>query len=112
MTEREAFVRKICEAPADDTARLVYADWLDEYGDEADHTRAKFIRQRYPAAVIGLSRQPKPAARPWATYARALFAGVVPRAWATWLVPSPGSPVWNRWWKNRTWSEMCRKGWS
>lgn len=33
MTEREAFVRRICEQPACDTPRLVFADWLQENGD-------------------------------------------------------------------------------
>jgi uncharacterized protein (TIGR02996 family) len=30
MTEQEALLRAILEDPADDTVRLVYADWLDE----------------------------------------------------------------------------------
>lgn len=30
MSERAAFLRHICENPADDTPRLVFADWLDE----------------------------------------------------------------------------------
>jgi uncharacterized protein (TIGR02996 family) len=30
MTEGTAFVRAICENPADDVGRLAYADWLDE----------------------------------------------------------------------------------
>jgi uncharacterized protein (TIGR02996 family) len=37
----EPFLRAICENPEDDTARLVYADWLDESGDG---DRAEFIR--------------------------------------------------------------------
>ena len=41
MTEREALYRTICENPDDDTPRLVYADWLQENGEEA---RAEFIR--------------------------------------------------------------------
>jgi uncharacterized protein (TIGR02996 family) len=44
VTEREALLAAVCEAPADDTARLVYADWLDETGDPADAKRAAYIR--------------------------------------------------------------------
>jgi uncharacterized protein (TIGR02996 family) len=32
---REAFLRAIFDRPADDTPRLVYADWLEEHGDYA-----------------------------------------------------------------------------
>jgi uncharacterized protein (TIGR02996 family) len=41
MTDRDAFLRAICENPDDDTPRLVYADWLDEHGEVK---RAEFIR--------------------------------------------------------------------
>lgn len=41
MTDRDAFIRAICEAPGDDTPRLVYADWLDEHGEPE---RAELIR--------------------------------------------------------------------
>ncbi|HJZ60212.1 MAG TPA: TIGR02996 domain-containing protein [Gemmataceae bacterium] len=37
----EPFLAAICATPDDDTARLVYADWLDEHGDP---DRAEFIR--------------------------------------------------------------------
>src|SRR5262245_15858513 len=37
----EPFLRAICDNPADDTARLAFADWLDENGDP---NRAEFIR--------------------------------------------------------------------
>jgi uncharacterized protein (TIGR02996 family) len=41
-TERgRAFLRAVCERPADDAPRLILADWLEEMGD-AD--RAEFIR--------------------------------------------------------------------
>ncbi len=39
--DRDSFIAGICESPADDLPRLVYADWLEEHG-EAD--RAEFIR--------------------------------------------------------------------
>jgi uncharacterized protein (TIGR02996 family) len=41
MNEREALLRAVCENPDDDTPRLVFADWLQENGEEA---RAEFIR--------------------------------------------------------------------
>jgi uncharacterized protein (TIGR02996 family) len=41
MTEEDAFLQAIIEAPDDDTHRLVYADWLEEQGDP----RAAAIRK-------------------------------------------------------------------
>ena len=41
MTEREALLKAVCENPDDDTPRLVFADWLQEHGEEE---RAEFIR--------------------------------------------------------------------
>lgn len=41
MTERDALLKAVCDHPDDDTPRLVFADWLQENGDE---TRAEFIR--------------------------------------------------------------------
>jgi uncharacterized protein (TIGR02996 family) len=40
MGNDEAFLRAIADSPADTTARLVYADWLEERGDQ----RADFLR--------------------------------------------------------------------
>jgi uncharacterized protein (TIGR02996 family) len=34
LEEQEAFLRAIFDAPDDDTPRLVYADWLEEHGQE------------------------------------------------------------------------------
>jgi uncharacterized protein (TIGR02996 family) len=45
VTERDAFPAAIREDPADDTPRLVFADWLDENGrDDLDAATAEFIR--------------------------------------------------------------------
>src|SRR2546430_569314 len=41
MSDRLAFLRAIRANPDDDTARLAFADWLDEH-DEPD--RAEFVR--------------------------------------------------------------------
>lgn len=35
MTDRDALFANVLDAPADDTARLVLADWLEEHGEEA-----------------------------------------------------------------------------
>lgn len=40
-SDRIAFLRAIADQPEDDTPRLVFADWLQEQGEEA---RAEFIR--------------------------------------------------------------------
>jgi uncharacterized protein (TIGR02996 family) len=51
MSDREAqgFLAAICANPDDDTARLVYADWLDERGQTA---RAEFIRVQVERAAL------------------------------------------------------------
>jgi uncharacterized protein (TIGR02996 family) len=41
MTDGDALYRAILAAPADDTPRLVYADWLDEHGRAVE---AEFVR--------------------------------------------------------------------
>lgn len=41
MTEREAFIEAIAANPYEDTPRLVFADWLQEHGEE---DRAEFVR--------------------------------------------------------------------
>lgn len=48
MSDEAAFLEAIRANPADDTARLVYADWLDERGDP----RAEFIRLRQQYAQL------------------------------------------------------------
>jgi uncharacterized protein (TIGR02996 family) len=44
MNLEEAFLHDIAAHPADDAPRLIYADWLEEQGDEARLARARFIR--------------------------------------------------------------------
>ena len=41
MTEEDAFLASIREAPEDESPRIIFADWLDDHGD---HERAEFIR--------------------------------------------------------------------
>lgn len=45
MTDRQAFIDTIRDRPDDDTVRLVYADYLDEFGNEEDATLARHIRE-------------------------------------------------------------------
>jgi uncharacterized protein (TIGR02996 family) len=54
MKQEDAFLRAICDNPDDDTPRLVYADWLDEHGDEARRARAEFIRTQVELARMPL----------------------------------------------------------
>src|SRR4051812_38017921 len=49
MNEREALLRAVCANPDDDIPRLVFADWLQENGDEA---RAEFIRLQVQMARL------------------------------------------------------------
>ena len=44
MADRDSFLQAIREAPEDNNLRLVFADWLQEHGDEHDRARAEFIR--------------------------------------------------------------------
>lgn len=46
MSERAAFINAILDNPSDDTARLVFADWLEEHGEPE---RAEFIRVQIEA---------------------------------------------------------------
>jgi uncharacterized protein (TIGR02996 family) len=55
MTHDKAFLQAVCEAPEDDTPRLVYADWLTDHGQPE---RAEFIRVQ-----VELTRTPKYDAR-------------------------------------------------
>lgn len=49
--DEAAFVAAICAAPADDTPRLVFADWLDERGGAMNQARAEFIRSQIELAL-------------------------------------------------------------
>jgi uncharacterized protein (TIGR02996 family) len=52
MTAQAGILQAILADPDDDTPRLVYADWLDEHGNESERARAEFIRLQ-----IDLARQ-------------------------------------------------------
>jgi uncharacterized protein (TIGR02996 family) len=44
MADEDGFLNALRANPADDTIRLVYADWLEERGDTASVARAEFLR--------------------------------------------------------------------
>src|SRR5262245_58471774 len=53
MDERQALLRAVIEEPDHDAPRLVFADWLDEFGTtEADRGRAALIRLQVEAARL------------------------------------------------------------
>ncbi len=56
MSDRDALLAAICAQPDEDTPRLAFADWCDEYGEPA---RAAFVR-----AQVELARTP-----PWEPFA-------------------------------------------
>jgi uncharacterized protein (TIGR02996 family) len=58
MSQSEAFLQAIIEAPNDDVPRLVFADWLDDHGD-AD--RAEFIRLQIELARLDKNDPRRPA---------------------------------------------------
>ena len=49
MTDEQAFMRRICESPADDLPRLIMADWLEEHGQSE---QSAFIRCQIELAAI------------------------------------------------------------
>ncbi len=44
MTHRESFIAALDENPSDQVTRLVFADWLEENGNEEDHRLAQHLR--------------------------------------------------------------------
>lgn len=55
MGDREAFIAAVFAAPADDTPRLVFADWLDEQGEtgRAARLRGDGVWHLAPASFVG-----------------------------------------------------------
>lgn len=62
-------LRAVLEFPADNFARLVYADWLEERGDRPARDRAKFIRAQVALAELPATEcHKKGTSTAWATY--------------------------------------------
>jgi uncharacterized protein (TIGR02996 family) len=51
-TTEDAFLDQLRQNPADETARAVYADWLDEQDTEESRARAAFIRLETALATL------------------------------------------------------------
>src|SRR5690348_8083829 len=48
----QAFLRDIVANPEDDASRLIFADWLDDTGDDIDRARAELIRLECQAEAL------------------------------------------------------------
>jgi uncharacterized protein (TIGR02996 family) len=70
MNDRDALMRAICENPDEDTPRLVFADWLQENGEEE---RAKFIRFQCEAARLPADNEHRAGLVRWAEDIRQRF---------------------------------------
>lgn len=101
MTGREAFLQAICENPADDAPRLMFADWLTERGDpRGDEIRdaiqdpqrgqytanGEMVRQHRPGA--GAERFP-PDSGDWIMQVRGGFVEAVWLPFARWISCGP-----------------------
>jgi uncharacterized protein (TIGR02996 family) len=64
MTDEAALLQAIADQPEADTPRLVYADWLDERGGEANRARAEFIRLQIMLYRLAAETAESKAARP------------------------------------------------
>jgi type IV pilus assembly protein PilB len=59
--DADAFMRKYLEEPTDATARLVFADWLEETGEAHNAAWAQFIRLKAEAGRYTLNSPERPA---------------------------------------------------
>ena len=102
MNEQAAFTRAICESPDDDTARLVYADWLQENGQgrRQEFIRLQILLHHTPFIRKGGSHAKWP--EPWASHVNRSheLAEVYGATWAgaaRQLVPEMPSVMWHSW---------------
>jgi uncharacterized protein (TIGR02996 family) len=105
MSERDALLSAILADPADDLARLVYADWLEETAEPVAMARARFIRlqielargvpdSHFPERAADLTQEIDALAAQWA------------RAWLAELPPPVAKAVW----KQRLGARAFRRG--
>ena len=57
-SENDALLANVAANPGDDLARLVYADWLEERGGEAEAARAEFIRLQITRSEQRMTLEP------------------------------------------------------
>ncbi len=87
--DRQALVQAVIQCPADDTPRLVYADWLDEHGEPE---RAEFIRVQCRLAGREV---PDDERRRLGRREKALLKAHE-RGWVAAVAFSWGKPAWHR----------------
>jgi uncharacterized protein (TIGR02996 family) len=58
MSASESLQRAIFDAPLDDAPRLVFADWLEEHGNDKERDQAEFIRTQIALANTPWEEQP------------------------------------------------------
>lgn len=80
MLDELAFVQAMAADPDDDGPRLLYADYLDERGDESSMARAEFIRVQ---CALAQQSQPSTLVQQLAQKESALLMAY----WRTWLRP-------------------------
>lgn len=82
MSERDAFLRCILENPAEDVARLVFADWLQEQAD-AVGTEGYFDEWYGRFIVAAVNRTPYPIDGIWGhrLFGSQLYDVLAPFAW-------------------------------
>jgi uncharacterized protein (TIGR02996 family) len=78
----------IAAAPDDDATRLVYADWLDEHGGEAEQAHAELIRCQVELARLDAADPRSPA-----LLARSRRCGVLTAPRRPWVDHVPGTTV-------------------
>jgi uncharacterized protein (TIGR02996 family) len=92
--DESALLRGILDNPEDDSPRLVYADWLEEHGDQDGRERAEFIRLQCALASLALDAPGRDALVD-------REAELLARHRATWLAPFPA-------WVRGLKGEQCR----
>ncbi len=58
--DADAFMRSYLRKPTDATTRLIFADWLEETGDESNVAWARYIRLKVEADTYSFCRASAP----------------------------------------------------